>query len=385
MARSPSSCYILGRRPCSLLSHGICPPFPSPSLSPLPPNLSSFPSPSLSPLPPNFPSLPVALAAVALALSSPTRSALPSRRPRSLLSHPISPPFPSPSLSLLSTQSPLPSRRLARSLLSHPISPPFPSPSLSPLPRDLPSLPVALALSSPTRSPLPSRHPRSLLSHAICPHRVNFRMTNRWTLGDGKPPPAQSLWTTYLIFRVSVACDGVPELREVTFAYPSLSDVSALVSLLCLSLLRPSALPLSPAPQTARFRSPLPFVSASRVPGSHSHPSHSLPSFFSPSPAGLRDAGGGSRQATVGVAEAGRGDRAGDSAESAGVAAGRGDVGVGRRERAAACAQCVHGRAQEGGSLWRSLAVVLIAGSIKFGVSCWCQAPSDPSGRTSLN
>ncbi|CAI5464522.1 unnamed protein product [Closterium sp. Yama58-4] len=81
-----------------------------------------------------------------------------------------------------------------------------------------------------------------------------------------------------------MACEGVPELREVTFAYPSLSDVSALVSLLCLSLFRPSALPLSPAPQTACFRSPLPFVFASRVPGSHSHPYRSLPSFFSPSP-----------------------------------------------------------------------------------------------------
>ncbi|CAI5535107.1 unnamed protein product, partial [Closterium sp. Naga37s-1] len=45
-------------------------------------------------------------------------------------------------------------------------------------------------------------------------------------------------------------------------------------------------------------------------------------------------------------AEAARDNRAGDFAESAGGAAGRGDVGFGREERAggAGCASCAHGR-----------------------------------------
>ncbi|CAI6004550.1 unnamed protein product [Closterium sp. NIES-64] len=107
--------------PCSR-SLALSPPFPSPSLSPLP--------------------------SVALALSppflSPSFSPLPFRCPRSL-----------PSLSAA----------LA-------LSPPFPSPSLSHLPfrgpRSLPSLPVALFLSppfpSPSLSPLPFRRPHALLS-----------------------------------------------------------------------------------------------------------------------------------------------------------------------------------------------------------------------------
>ncbi|CAI5991297.1 unnamed protein product [Closterium sp. NIES-64] len=105
---------------------------------------------SLFPFPRSLPPLPVALA-LSPPFPSPSLSPLPSCRPLSLPSLSValalSPPFPPPSLSHLPFRRP-------RSLtsLSVALSPPFPSPSFSPLPfrrpRSLPSLSVALTLSS---------------------------------------------------------------------------------------------------------------------------------------------------------------------------------------------------------------------------------------------
>ncbi|CAI5993353.1 unnamed protein product [Closterium sp. NIES-65] len=107
---------------------------------------------SLFPFPRSLPPLPVALA-LSPPFPSPSLSPLPSCRPLSLPSLSValalSPPFPPPSLSHLPFRRP---RSLTSLSVALALSPPFPSPSFSPLPfrrpRSLPSLSVALTLSS---------------------------------------------------------------------------------------------------------------------------------------------------------------------------------------------------------------------------------------------